>query len=45
MAQKEKPNKEDNNVSKLVNKLGLENVIMTIVLILGVILMFFIIII
>jgi hypothetical protein len=44
MSQKENTNKEkeSNNVSKLINKLGLENIIMTVVLIFGFILMCFI---
>lgn len=44
MSQKENTNKEKegNNVSKLINKLGLENIIMTVVLIFGFILMFLI---
>ena len=45
MSQKENTNKEKegNNVSKLINKLGLENIIMIVVLIFGFILMFLII--
>ncbi|MBR4314251.1 MAG: hypothetical protein IKP66_05005 [Lachnospiraceae bacterium] len=44
MSQKENTNKEKegNNVSKLINKLGLENIIMIVVLIFGFILMFLI---